>query len=390
MYQIPPVYSLQSKSYGRKGRTGAQRSASASDLRSRLTSASNSSLSKDRPRPPRQYFDPPFSAISSPYASSVAAPSVSSQDRQEWNLPPRQQERMTFETMNIPIVRLGPLYDGSADQIRDPGTGAAPEVFVPRIAVQVPFQSRKFSVYFIQHHPSTNMAPPNFPNGMTLYTIGFAALKYPALPPPPVNVPLGNQVGALQYQPPAAQNHQIAQIASQYLNALIEYQTSDEPTLHDRALPQYYFSTALCLLNFINNSPDVCNRIAAHPAIVNNIVERLLTPDFEDGMKGVQRLSGTHFPAATFDDEFGSLLQFLSTILLYVAEIGTLHPRIGELISKLHHWKHEYRNSSVRTISNAAERLVEQIQGMEPELVTKMRNMQEGNLVCGVSTCKVT
>lgn len=71
------------------------------------------------------------------------------------------------------------------------------------------------------------MAPPEIPNGITLHTIGFAALKYPALPPEPVDVPLGNQVGVLQRQPPTSSNHVIAQIDSQYLDALLEYQTSD-------------------------------------------------------------------------------------------------------------------------------------------------------------------
>ncbi|KAF4624757.1 hypothetical protein G7Y89_g13411 [Cudoniella acicularis] len=224
------------------------------------------------------------------------------------------------------------------------------------------------------------MAPPIFPNGMTLYTIGFAALKYPALPPPPVNVPLTNQVGALQHQPQDIQNHQVAQIASQYLTALIEYQTSDEPTLHDPSLPQYYFSTAICLLNFLNASPDVCKCIAAHPTLVNNIVEKLLAPEFLDGMKSVQRPGGAHFPPATFDDDFGSLLQFLSTLLLYRDGMEALHPRIEELIPKLRTWKQTYRNSRTKTISAAAERLVEQIQGMDPTMIAMMRTMQEQSL----------
>lgn len=233
------------------------------------------------------------------------------------------------------------------------------------------------------------MAPPTFPNGMSLYTIGFAALKYPALPPPPINVPLANQVGVLQRQPPAAQNHMVAQIASQYLPVLLEYQTSDASALHDPSLPQYYFSTAICLLNFLNMNPDVCKRIAAHPTLLNNIIEKLLAPDFVDGMKSVQRPGGAHFPAATFDDDFGSVLQFLSTMLLYRDEMAALHPRINELIPKLRVWKQTYRHSSVRTISRAAERLVDQIQGMDPTSIAMMRSMQDQALVCGVSSCRV-
>jgi len=232
------------------------------------------------------------------------------------------------------------------------------------------------------------MAPPSFPNGMTLNTIGFAALKYPALPPQ-LEVPLGNQVGVLQRLPPSAQNHAVAQIASQYLTALLEYQTSDEPTLHDPSLPQYYFSTVICLLNFLNMSPDVCKRIAAHPNLVNNIIEKLLASDFEDRMKSVPRPGHGPIPGATFDDDFGSILQFLSTMLLYKAEIENLHPRIEELIPKLRIWKQAYRRSRTKTISNAAERLVDQIRGMDPTAITMMRRMQDKTLVCGVSSCRV-
>lgn len=252
-------------------------------------------------------------------------------------------------------------------------------------------QSRFALLPTIQAHPlSTIMAPPTFPNNMTLYTIGFAALKYPALPPPPVNVPLGNQLGVIQHQPQAAQNQAVAQIASQYLDALLEYQTSDDATLRDPSSPQYYFSTAICLLNLLSFNPDVCKRIARHPTIVNSIIEKLLVPDFESSMKGVPRPGGTHFPAATFDAEFGGLLQFLSTMLLYTDEIETLHPRIKELIPKLRTWKKTYRNSSVRTIKDVAERLVDQIQGMDPTMISMMRSMQENqSLACGVSSCSV-
>jgi hypothetical protein len=233
------------------------------------------------------------------------------------------------------------------------------------------------------------MAPPNFPNGMSLDVIGFAALKYPALPPPPFNVPLGNIVGALQHQPPAAQSHQVAQIASRYLDSLIEYQLSDDPSLHDPSLPQYYFSSALCLMNFMNMNPDVCKRIVAKPAIVNDLIEKLLADDFVDRMKSVPRPGGPHFPAATFEDDFGSVLQFLSTMLLYKAEMETIHPRIQELVPKCRTWKNTYKRSRVKTIGSASERLVDQIQGMEPMMVSMMRDMQEQSLVCGVMSCKV-
>ena len=81
------------------------------------------------------------------------------------------------------------------------------------------------------------MAPPNFPNGLDLYSIGFVTLKYPELAPG-TPVPLGNIVGALQHQPMSAQNHQVSQIASQYIDAFIAYQVSDEPCLKDKSSPQ--------------------------------------------------------------------------------------------------------------------------------------------------------
>lgn len=232
------------------------------------------------------------------------------------------------------------------------------------------------------------MAPPNFPQGMTLHTIGYSALKYPDLPAE-LNVPLNNQVGVLQRVRTGDQNHMIAQIASQYLPALLDYQTSNEPHLLDPSSPQYYFSTAICLLNFLSSNPDVCIRVAKRSAIIHDLVEKMLAPDFEVAMRECKRPAGPNgIPAATFEDDFGSILQFLSTILLYSDHLGTMHPRIEELIPKLRTWKQTYRRSTVRTISNASDRLVTQIQGLDPALISQMREMQaEGTLVCGFPSC---
>lgn len=81
------------------------------------------------------------------------------------------------------------------------------------------------------------MAPPNFPNGLNLYSIGYATLKYPELAPG-IPVPLGNIIGALQHQPMSAQNHQVSQIASQYVDTLIAYQVGDDVSLQDKSSPQ--------------------------------------------------------------------------------------------------------------------------------------------------------
>ncbi|KAI9050970.1 hypothetical protein LZ554_005080 [Drepanopeziza brunnea f. sp. 'monogermtubi'] len=81
-------------------------------------------------------------------------------------------------------------------------------------------------------------APPKFPNGLNLYHIGFAALKYPELAPR-LPVPLSNI------------------IASQYLDTLMAQQTSrDVATLNDSASDQYYFSRPLFLLNFLTANPS--------------------------------------------------------------------------------------------------------------------------------------
>merc|ERR1712000_71205 len=232
------------------------------------------------------------------------------------------------------------------------------------------------------------MAPPNFPNGLDLYSIGFVTLKYPELAPG-IPVPLGNIVGALQHQPMSAQNHQVSQIASQYIDAFIAYQVSDEPCLKDKSSPQYYFSNALLILNYLTSNPDVCKRIAQHPTLTNDLIEKIIAPDFHDGMRDVVRPALGSFPPAGFAEDFGSVLQFLSTMLLYQAEMPSLHPRIKEIIPKLKEWKKTYKNSHVKTIRNVCERMVGQINGMEPEMIAMMRKFQEEALVCGVASCGV-
>ena len=72
---------------------------------------------------------------------------------------------------------------------------------------------------------------------MDLYSIGFVTLRYPHLAPE-FPVPMGNIIGALQHQPMSAQNHQVAQIASQYIDEFIAYQIGDDPLLHDKSSPQ--------------------------------------------------------------------------------------------------------------------------------------------------------
>lgn len=104
-------------------------------------------------------------------------------------------------------------------------------------------------------------------------------------------------------------------------------------------------------------------------------------------MRACDRSIDGPFAPATFEDDFGSVLQFLSTILLYPDHLETVHPRINELIPKLRTWKRTYKTSRVKTISNASDRLVTQIQGMDPTLIARMRDMQAQSLVCGNAAC---
>lgn len=106
-------------------------------------------------------------------------------------------------------------------------------------------------------------------------------------------------------------------------------------------------------------------------------------------MAAPRRSAGAMFPPATFEDDFGSLLQFLSTTLIFADAIPELDPRIQELVPKMKTWKREFRNSRVKTIKNAAERLIDQIPGMDQSMIRIMRQMQEQSLTCGALGCGV-
>jgi hypothetical protein len=139
----------------------------------------------------------------------------------------------------------------------------------------------------------------------------------------------------------------------------MEYHLSDAPSLHDPEDCEYYFSSALALMNFMNMNPDVCKRIVSKPKIVNDVIERILADDYIVKMEAARRPSGPHFPGATFDADFGNVLQFVSTMLLYKEEMSEIHPRIQDLATKCNIWKRTYKCSLVKTISNVSERLVD-------------------------------
>jgi len=227
------------------------------------------------------------------------------------------------------------------------------------------------------------MSSSIFPQGMTLHSIGYAALKYPELPPE-LPVPLGNQVGVLQRSPLPQQIRAMTQVASQYLPALLEYQYSDAPELHDPSNAQYYFSNPFCLLNYLASQPDVAIRLSKHPRILHDTIDKLLMPDIEEKMKACQ---STRIGGATFEADFGSMLQFVSTLLLrkslIVGNDDSVHPRIHELSPQLRAWKRKYRGQYIGKVSD---RLADQIENPDRD-VEMVRAQQDAMTVCGYILC---
>ncbi|KAH8651485.1 hypothetical protein BGZ60DRAFT_436535 [Tricladium varicosporioides] len=223
-----------------------------------------------------------------------------------------------------------------------------------------------------------------YPQGMTLHSIGYAALKYPELPPE-LPVPIGNQIGVLQRSPLSGQIRVMTQVASQYLPALLEYQYSDAPELHDPSNAQYYFSNCLCLLNYLASQPDVSIRLSKHPRILHDTIDKLLMPDIEEKMKACQN---TRMMGATFEADFGSMLQFVSTLLLrkqlVVGNSETVHPRIYELSTRLRAWKKKYPGQYIGRVSD---RLADQIENSDPNTVM-VKEQQDAFTVCGYILCE--
>lgn len=110
-------------------------------------------------------------------------------------------------------------------------------------------------------------------------------------------------------------------------------------------------------------------------------------------MKAVPRPRGQNYPAATFDADFSTLLQPVSTVFLHTDDdVNTVYPRARERIPKLRVWEREYKRSSVKSISNVCERLIPQSKdAMEMfELTTMMRGAMNGTLLYGVASCGVS
>lgn len=222
------------------------------------------------------------------------------------------------------------------------------------------------------------MASNLYPQSMSLHTIGYAALKYPELPPE-LPIPFGNQLGVMQRTPLSSQIRSMSQIASQYLPALLEYQYSDNPLLRDPKSSQYYCSDAFLLVNWLTSNPDVATRVAKHPQLAHDIIERLLNPTIEADMKACTWSSGT-----TWDAGLGSMLQFVSTILLWHDSQEPVHPRIKELVPKFKAWNRTYRE---KFISKVSDRLADQIASPEALDLGMVKASQKEHLVCGYILC---
>lgn len=134
----------------------------------------------------------------------------------------------------------------------------------------------------------------------------------------------------------------VTPIASQFLTTLIEFQCSDDAQLNAPSSPQYYFSTALCVLEYLSCNVDVVKRIAAHPTLMHRVIDRLLQPDFETGMRAAYPKPVPPFSPTPFDEHFCKYLNFILVIMLYQYP-EVMHPRFRELEPKLLGWTRKYR-----------------------------------------------
>lgn len=129
---------------------------------------------------------------------------------------------------------------------------------------------------------------------------------------------------------------------------------------------------------------DVCKRIVTHPNLMSGIVEKLLEDDFASAMQACQRPQlSPPIPAATFVDDFGNLLQFLSTMMVF-RDYHEMHPRFNELIPKLQAWQTTYQGIF---IGQVAGRIRMQLT-MDPTMVDIMKEQMKEALVCGDPTCR--
>lgn len=88
---------------------------------------------------------------------------------------------------------------------------------------------------------------------------------------------------------------------------------------------------------------------------------------------------------ASFEADFGSMMQFVSTLLLRADHLPTPpHPKLQELVPKLKAWKRKY---SGMYIARVADRLADQIAKTESLDLAAVVQAQSQNLVCGYVGC---
>jgi hypothetical protein len=103
--------------------------------------------------------------------------------------------------------------------------------------------------------------------------------------------------------------------------------------------------------------------------------------------KDMRACEATRTGGMTFEADLGTLLQFVSTILLRKEFLPEpVHPRIQELVPKLRAWKRKY---SGKFIGRVAERLADQIASPESLDLDAVKEAQGGNVVCGYASCGV-
>lgn len=172
-------------------------------------------------------------------------------------------------------------------------------------------------------------------------------------------------------------------VASQYLPALLEYQYSAAPHLHDPTSSQYWCSDAFTLINWLTSNPDAAVAVAKHPSIFPDTVAKLLDPTILTAMKACTRQGG-----ASFEAELGSMLQFVSTLLLRKEHLpGAPHPlpQLQDLLPKLKAWKRKFGGLY---IARVADRLADQIRSPDNADFAVVLSAQNENLVCGFVGCE--
>lgn len=129
------------------------------------------------------------------------------------------------------------------------------------------------------------------------------------------------------------------------------------------------------MINYLTSNPGGTIRVAKYPKLLHDVIEKVLDPDIEKNMKACERVGG-----ATFEADFGCMLQFISTLLLRSEHfpVNPPHPRLLELIPLLKVWKRTYKG---RYLSKVSDRLIDQIEkpaNPDHKVVLSIQNLKCG------------